>query len=168
MKPSAKLAYLTAACALLVTTFAIIGPRTVHAVVATLVRDVDNAGRHPFVASCSGTTSGENTTCNISVPAGEEVVIQTEVLSAFADPANKLLLTTVGTSVGANTIYAYGNALDDGRYQPTQSELESTFTYTLYADPGSTITCSGNTKNANPTIGLEFNCQVSGYYVTLP
>jgi len=159
---------LAAACALLLATFSIIGPRTVHAVVATLVRDIDNAGRHPFVGSCSNTTSGTNASCNISVPAGEEVVIQTEVFGAFADPANKFLATAVGTSVGASGIFAYDNIPDDGRYQPTQSDLFSTFAYTLYADPGSTITCSGTTKNSNPTIGLEFNCQVSGYYVTLP
>jgi hypothetical protein len=55
MKPIAKLGYLAAACALLVTTFAIIGPRVVRAAVATLIRDQDNAARHPFSIFCAST-----------------------------------------------------------------------------------------------------------------
>ena len=43
MKPLARLGYLAAACAILVTTFAIIGPRTAHALVATLVQVVNTS-----------------------------------------------------------------------------------------------------------------------------
>lgn len=41
MKPLVKLSYLAAACAMIVATFAIIGPRTAHALVATLVQVVN-------------------------------------------------------------------------------------------------------------------------------
>jgi hypothetical protein len=46
MKPLAKLGYLAAACALLVTTFAMVDPRAVHAVAAALVQ-VTNTSANP-------------------------------------------------------------------------------------------------------------------------
>lgn len=81
MKPLAKLGYLAAACAVLVTTFAMIGPRAVQATVAALVRDVDNRDRATI----------ESLSCNVinppmhlgffqcspsfTVPAGQRFVI---------------------------------------------------------------------------------------------
>jgi hypothetical protein len=45
MKPLARLGYLAAACALLVTIFTLISPRTAHALVATLVQVVNPASQ---------------------------------------------------------------------------------------------------------------------------
>src|SRR5579871_5616938 len=98
MHPLTRLGYLAAACALLVTTFAIIGPRTVRAVTATLIRDVDNPARHPFAGICGFASSSTNTVqCTMPVPAGEEVVIQTAWVNAFAASTNTRILTTVQT-----------------------------------------------------------------------
>ena len=168
MKPLAKLTYLAAACALLVTTFAIVGPRTVHAVTAALIRDVDNAGRHPFIAGCGNNTTGSSTSCNIFVPAGEEVVIQTEALAVTGDPVNKTALATVQTVTNFSTMSAYDSIQDNGLLQPAVSSMAATFNHTLYADPSTNITCTGLTKNTNPTNALVLGCQVTGYYVTLP
>ncbi len=168
MKPFVKLAYLAAACALLVTTFAIIGPRTVHAVTAALIRDVDNAGRHPFVGGCSNNSIGSSTSCIIPVRAGEEVVIQTEALTATGDPVNKFVEANVQTVTNFVTMNAYDNIQDNGLLQPEISSMVATFNHTLYADPSTNITCHGSTKNTNPTNALVLGCQVSGYYVTLP
>lgn len=57
MKPLAKLGYLAAACALLVATFSIIGPRAVRAAVATLVQ-VANTTEQP-VPNLDMNTPGE-------------------------------------------------------------------------------------------------------------
>jgi hypothetical protein len=106
MQPLARLGYTAATCALLVATFAIIGPRVVHAVAATLVRDEDNPARHTFVAVCGfASTSGSTVQCDYQVPAGEEVVIQTAWVHAIASAANTSILNTVqSVSKGATPI----------------------------------------------------------------
>ena len=96
MQPLAKFGYTAATCVLLITTFAIIGPRAVHAVTATIVRDADNPARHTFVAFCgNASTPGTIVQCSYPVPAGEEVVIQTAWVSVTASSANTTILTTV-------------------------------------------------------------------------
>ena len=47
-----KLAFVALACILIVSTFAVVGPRAVQAVVATLIRDVDNAARNRVTMAC--------------------------------------------------------------------------------------------------------------------
>jgi hypothetical protein len=67
MKPLARLGYLAAGCALLVTTFTIIGPPTAHALVATLVQIVPGASTHV------GTTESQlvSLVCNLgAIPSG--------------------------------------------------------------------------------------------------
>ena len=172
MKPLAKLGYLAAACALLVTTFAIIGPRAVRAVAAALIRDTDNPARHPWAASCEPSigTHSNSLSCNITAPSEEEVVIQNESFGAFneADPDNKTALYSVSSATvgGLSVVNILGTDVGDG--QPASSDLVGTGTGTMYADLGTTITCSAVTPHPNPTTGLEFTCSLSGYYVTLP
>src|ERR1700722_16214663 len=94
MQPLAKFGYTAATCVLLITTFAIIGPRAVHAVTATIVRDADNPARHTFVAFCgNASTPGTIVQCSYPVPAGEEVVIQTAWVRGTASSANTTILT---------------------------------------------------------------------------
>jgi hypothetical protein len=172
MKPLAKLGYLAAACAMLVTTFAIIGPRTVRAVAAALIRDSDNPARHPWAASCEPSTGthGNSLSCTITAPMGEEVVIQNESFGAFneADPGNKTALYSASSATvgGLSVVNVLGTDVGDG--QPAFSDLVGTGTSTMYADPGTTITCSAVTPHPNPTVELIFTCSLSGYYVTLP
>jgi hypothetical protein len=97
MKPLAKLGYLAAACALVVATFTIIGPRAVRAAVATLVQVVNTAAAPAITQDVSRLASQNvelscNPTCSqvlasptlgfvlggtFTVPAGQHFVIST-------------------------------------------------------------------------------------------
>ena len=66
--------------------------RAVHAVVATLIRDVDNAARHPWASTCGFTASASSSnSCTITVPSNVEVVLKMLDIVALADKANGAL-----------------------------------------------------------------------------
>lgn len=161
-----------AGVAVIALVISVAGPRAVHAIVATVVQDVDNAARHPFYGHCSvlsSLTHGDGGSCVISVPAGEEVVLQTERLYTTADPKNTkvlnyLMMTTAG---GFEPVYTDAVGHDTGFYQPAFSADFSAYNWTLYADPGTSITCGASTRATNPVVGLELDCTLTGYYVTL-
>lgn len=80
MKMSQNLAFLAAACALLVAATAIIRPRVVKAAVATLVEDVNGPALQPFAMECNAgpfQSSGNGVCPLTSVPAGKRFVIAT-------------------------------------------------------------------------------------------
>jgi hypothetical protein len=165
MKALAKLGYLAAACALLLTTFAVIGPRTVQAVVATLVRDTDNAARHPWTGSCGPLTTGKLISCTVPVPSGQEVVIQQVNLQGSAEPTAKTVLGGVLATTGGNTeVWSSSPAPDLGFFQPTAAYFNVTGMATMYADPGLDISCQFLSKTTITTA----TCFLAGYYVTLP
>jgi hypothetical protein len=91
MKVLQKLGFLAAACALLVATFSIIGPRAVRAAVATLVQVVnttanpvitsrmDDPGRIPYQSIANPECTAAAVSCIFSfsaVPAGHRLVVQ--------------------------------------------------------------------------------------------
>lgn len=165
MKAIAKLGYLAAACALLVTTLAIVGPRAVHAVVATLVRDTDNAARHPWTGACSPTAAGQLISCTIAVPSGEEVVIQQVNLQGNADPRTTTVVGGVLATGGGNPeVWSSSPGPDLGFLQPANAYFNVTGAAAMYADPGSNITCQFLSKTNITTA----TCFIAGYYVTLP
>ncbi len=135
------------------------------------VRDVDNGARHPLTTNCGQVSSTLNSvSCSMPpVPAGEEVVIETESFQASGDPSNTQLVTSVAAVAGGATQTAFGTVQDNGLDQPGLSYFESTSAVKLYADPGTSITCLVQTKGSNPgpNLSLDF-CVVSGYFVTLP
>ncbi len=49
MKKTYSLIFVAAACAAVLISIAVVTPKAVRAAVATLIRDQDNAARHPFV-----------------------------------------------------------------------------------------------------------------------
>jgi|HubBroStandDraft_6_1064221.scaffolds.fasta_scaffold247377_2 hypothetical protein len=167
MQPLARLGYTAATCALLVATFAIIGPRVVHAVAATLVRDEDNPARHTFVAVCGfASTSGSTVQCDYQVPAGEEVVIQTAWVHAIASAANTSILNTVqSVSKGATPIES--SVGTNNGMTASETDVQTTMSSTLYGDPGTFLTCSAQSKGDNPSPPLSVECILTGYYVLL-
>jgi hypothetical protein len=117
MKPIAKLGYLAAACALLIATFSIVGPRAVRAAVATLVQvsntvtnpvptvATDNPALQPFAQTQQGTTG--NLSLGFAVPAGKTWALEemsvtclgSTVIPTGQQTDFRLFLTTGGTAV---------------------------------------------------------------------
>lgn len=167
MKPIARLGYLAVACALLVTTFAIIGPRAVRAVVATLIRDQDNAGRHAWAGSCTTDLSVVDY-CAIIMPANEEVVIQTVTNETGAPPAQHTTLFKVVTLIGgAPTVLIDALQTDDGFLQPGSAYFNGTYAVTGYQDPSpNQALCEWPQLSA--TISTTAFCYLTGYRVAVP
>jgi hypothetical protein len=134
-----------------------------------LTRSVDEPARHPFTTSCSDSETGASASCSTpSIPAGEEVVIETISISAAAEPGNSALFVQVLTAAGGNTLRLPLNSLfDDGVGQPSNAVFEGAQALRLYADPGSVITCFGETQHANPHVEFTLFCAISGYSVKL-
>lgn len=131
-------------------------PKVVHAAIATLVRDQDNAARHAFNQNCSSNTGNH---CSITVPAGVEYVIQSVSLYASESNYTALFFSTVvnGTSlafVAPTVVTSRGVAI---------GVLNGTF----YADPQTTINIVASDGTATGTQAFVQG-SISGYYVTLP
>lgn len=153
----------------LVSGIAVLTPRTVRAVVATFVRNVDTPGRHAFSYYSSASSSSFQTSCSIPVPASEELVIQNLGCKANSDTVNKTLLTEIYTSIAlADDAYHASTAADTGFGAGTQSQYNTGASLTLYADPSTNILVQFTTKTPNPTIGLFGTCFLTGYSVSLP
>jgi hypothetical protein len=157
---------------LFVASFAAIAPKAVKAAIATLVRDQDNAARRPFSAQCFSTGStGNSVNCSTpTIPAGEEVVIESISFQGFASASNSVLVPQVITfESGVQNTFNPNPMTDSGFFQPSAAFFQGGQTVRLYADPGSVITCAGVTRGANPVgVGLVVDCFFSGYSVTLP
>jgi hypothetical protein len=167
MQPLAKFGYTAATCVLLITIFAIIGPRAVHAVTATIVRDADNPARHTFVGFCGlASTPGTTVQCTYPVPAGEEVVIQTAWVSVTASSANTSILTTV-QSVSKGVTPVESSIGNNNGMTPNQTSVQTTMSSTLYGDPGTDLTCIAQSPGNNPSPDLSVECVFTGYYVVL-
>jgi hypothetical protein len=146
MKPLAKLGYLAAACALLATTFSIIGPRAVRAAVATLVQvsntpaspvptvATDNPALQPYAASAS--SSG----LSISFPPlGKTWVIETLSLDCLGDgspiPAGQATDVRLFMTTGGNFLqYTFAPTLNS-----SNQELIVTQPIRAYEDPGTAV-----------------------------
>jgi hypothetical protein len=136
-----------------------------------LTSSVDDPARHPFTTSCSSAISQlRSASCSTtSIPAGEEVVIETISFSANADPGNSALFVQVETvAAGNDQIYPLNNLFDIGIEQPVLALFAGAQALRLYADPGSVISCFSQTKELNLQKGLRLGCAFSGYSVKLP
>jgi hypothetical protein len=138
---------------------AFVTPKAVKAAIATLIRDKDNAGRRPFTTNCSIVGAVFSGICStLSIPGGEEVVIETVSVTGTTTTPNaplQVLFSTTAAGVQANYgINVVSSAL---------SGLAVTQPVRLYADPGTSIVCSVQTNTGFSTV-----CQFSGYSVSLP
>ncbi len=170
MKKLSKLAFVAFACVLVISAVAVMSPRSVHAVIATLVKDVDTPARHPFTTNCdtgiSGTSSASCSTPPI--PAGEEVVIETVGIGGSADPTNTKLVVTLTTTAGGASSNYWVVLEDTGIFQTYTSSFNASPQLRLYADPGTPIHMEVRTKGLNPSRGLNAVVDISGYWVSLP
>jgi hypothetical protein len=146
MKPIAKLGWLAAACALLIITFSIIGPRAVRAAVATLVQvantasspvptvATDNPALQPFAASAE---NGGLYNLNFAVPAGKTLVIETLSLSCSGSTA------ITGQTPDVRVFVQTGGASMQYTFAPTlnfaNEQLIVTQPLRAYADAGSSV-----------------------------
>jgi hypothetical protein len=168
MKLWPKIVSLALACALVVATYSIVGPRTIHAVVAALVRDVDNPARQPFVSNCVATfDSGGRVDCifPLPVPLGKELVI--EMFTAFIEMnSGQRPLTAEFNAVANGTGYAlfyplsFNGSSKTADYWAVQQPLTR-----AYADPNSNLACL---VTANLLEGQFAHCYISGYLVNVP
>jgi hypothetical protein len=162
MKPFAKLGYLAATCALLVTTFALIGPRAVQAAVTALIRDQDNAARHSWFLTCGAPALS----CTMTVPLGVEYVIQTaDIFGNISGTPNTADFVVV-TQTAGQTMYQ-DNLIAPAATGPGTTDYVATSSHIMYADPGTQITCQLTSMDGAATT-KTLTCDLTGYYVTLP
>lgn len=170
MRHIAKLGYLAAACALLVATFSIIGPRAVQAVAALLVQDVNTPGLQPFHASCTTSTfdSSGRASCTFAtpVPSGKRLVIET--ISGDLDLATgtspvEILLQGVSGGTGWETLFPAtfqgSSAFFFGDHYAVNQLVR------LYADAGTAPFF--NLTISNTTAGFV-DLEASGYLINTP
>ncbi len=158
-------------------------PKAAHAIVAALVRDVDNPGRATIVApTCaarlSGTTGG-TFACELAssgspytVPAGQRLVI--EQVSADCDTPPTyvvntavLQLTEEGADVRVPFVLTPEGPLGGLVASPTPLTI-----FTLneavryYADPGTSLIFKAASDDVIPNTGCSF--AVNGYLISYP
>jgi hypothetical protein len=171
MKTRSTIILVAAAVALSFAFTAIVTPKAVKAAIATLIRDQDNAARHPFTTSCFTTSPPTGSTllnCSTpAIPAGEEVVIETVSVSVAAGGGNRVASTQLSvTEGGTSTEIDLNPAFDTGVFQPAQSRMPSSQLLRFYADPGSVIGCVASLNG--PLSASELLCTFHGYSVSLP
>jgi hypothetical protein len=170
MKLLQKIGFLAAACALLVTTFSIIGPRAVHAITATLVRDADNPALQPFITECSTGVfdfAGRGSCTLAMVPNGKRFVIETI--------SGSLQLGTGIKPISIDLQVVSGAAAADNFFPATFQGNSAFFTgdfYTvyqavrLYANAGTTPFFNLTLSNGTPVAVGELTA--AGYLVNVP
>jgi hypothetical protein len=171
MKPLAKLGYLGAACALLITTLSIIGPRAVRAAAAELVQvtntaanpalielvDAKNAFQARFGFDSVGIDSASQ---SVVIPPGERLVVDFISIGAFANSTSGTFAPYVDLRSGLNG----GSA--DYAFEPTPIAVaginELSQSIKIYADTLTVI--AGTNTNVTGTIVVD----ISGHLVAVP
>jgi hypothetical protein len=154
-------------------------PKTVRAVVATLIRDADNPGRATQVsANCNATTQNDfatSITCSpfYTVPAGDRLVIQQVDTTCFTPQGNSVVDTRLIVEPG--NVSPPGNPIShnitlvnegvDGEFVNAIS-LAGSQSVNYFADPGSTLAFSGFTGDT--TGSTVCTMQFSGYLISYP
>jgi hypothetical protein len=168
-----------ATVALLATLTTLLVPKAVHALVATLTRDIDNPGRATQVnANCNASSqNGFATFINCSpfytVPAGDRLVIQQVDTTCFTPQGNSVVDTRFIVEPG--NVSPPGSPVDhnitlvnegvDGEFVNAIS-LASSQSVNYFADPGSTLAFSGFTGDT--TGSTVCTMQFSGYLISYP
>jgi len=150
---------------------ALVMPKTAHAIVATLVRDVDQPARRPFTLSCSSSTTFNFISCTTAtIPAGEEFVIENVEFDGQADPSTKVMEPLIQTTTAGSVVTHFLNPIFDDRLdQPNSALYKTVQAQRFYADPSTSILCQSETQFlVSPTLVGQLTCQLSGYTVSLP
>jgi hypothetical protein len=147
-------------------------PKTVQAVVATLIRDVDNPGRAPHVAvNCqANSTIGASGDLGCSpvytVPASNLLVLQQVEAFCGTPPGNSLANTTFNIYTNGNPVRHNLTLVSEGPDFDTGVDFADNQTVTYYADPGSTIRFDSLTTDSTGSTSCFF--QFSGYLISYP
>ena len=164
MRKTYSLIFVAAACAALLVSIAVVTPKAVRAAVATLIRDQDNAARHPFVfeQTCSNVCSffGGSTP-------DQEYVIQNVSVQGFGSG-----FTELGTAINcitAGQVNVVLDAISPGftGFFNNGVLVRQSFPMTNYCDGSGTIVVEVSFYGA-PSQSSSADVFVSGYYVTLP
>lgn len=171
MKPLAKLGYLGAACALLIATLSIIGPRAARAAAAALVQVTNTAANPALIESVDAknafqTSFGFNSvgigsaSQSVVIPAGERLVVDFISIGAFANTTGGTFAPYVDLRVGLN------GGSGDYAFEPTPIAVaginELAQSIKLYADTLTVI--AGTNTNVTGTIVVD----ISGHLVAVP
>jgi hypothetical protein len=195
MKNLIKVVSVVAAAAfVLVSTVAVLTPRVVRAVTAELVQNVDSPPRNPWMGTCniSPVSSGIEgfADCQISVTAGQELVIQTITFTGYATNHTHMLLTlgcpgcaasVIRPVIGVSELPLWNNQIDAIVSSPALAAginaFASTFPCTIYypgpyagSEPPAPLDLSIQTNANNPVIdgfSLEGTFTLFGYAVNV-
>jgi hypothetical protein len=152
----------------------IAAPKAVRAVVATLIRDIDNPGRAiPVDASCGVFTQGFGEVFCFpayTVPDGNRLMIQQVEASCYTPQGDSLVFTEFGVTTNGTPVTHYLPLVNEGTdhfIAPTSTIFSTNQAVTYYADPGSTFQFSTLISNAGTGIT---NCtfQLSGHLISYP
>jgi hypothetical protein len=148
-------------------------PKTVRAVVATLIRDIDNPGRATLVyQSCyvqSTVQAGSDLECipNYTVPTTDRLVIQQLEAACQTPPGNSLAETAINVSTGHNFEFHTFTLVNQGPnsfYGGVEFDGDKAVTY--YADPGSSLAFSSFITDVTGNTNCLF--KFSGYLISYP
>jgi hypothetical protein len=149
-------------------------PKTVRAVVATLIRDADNPGRAPTVfSSCqiSNVNTAPDIDCSpaYTVPATDRLVIQQVEANCLTPQGNSIgdvffFIKPPGNPIGVAHFLTF---LDQGPDVFTHSRNFGTNQpVTYYLDPGSTLSFHADTTDFAGFTVCTF--QINGYLISYP
>ncbi|MGA2812252.1 MAG: hypothetical protein ABSG16_12685 [Candidatus Acidiferrum sp.] len=148
-------------------------PKSVRAVVATLVRDIDNPARATLVyQSCyvqSTVPTGSYLECapNYTVPATDRLVIQQVEAACQTPPGNSLAETSIDLSTNGNSefhTFTLANGGPNAFYGGVEFDGDQAVTY--HADPGSTPVFASFITD--PTGNTNCLFKYSGYLISYP
>jgi hypothetical protein len=169
MKIAKRLLMSAGAVVLVAVSLIVAAPKTVQAVVATLIRDVDNPARATLV---SGQCRVQNVTgafgCSpaYTVPASDRLVIQQVDASCTTNQGTSVPNASVDISTGGAPANHTFPLVNEASNVPPFLIFGNSQTVTFYADPDSTISFLSETNGSGATTLCTFN--FSGYLVSYP
>jgi hypothetical protein len=141
-------------------------PKAVRAAVATLIRDQDNAARHPFTFETACIMPGDCVPVTNLIP-NQEYVIQNVSVKVVGGGFTSVDFEAFCHTANSTAAFLYANI-------PVIGWAAQSFSPTAYCDSSgaifiamSFVGADGNFSVANPVIN-QATVDISGYYVTLP
>jgi hypothetical protein len=144
---------------------AVLGTKPAHALIATLVQDVDNPARHPFYAQCFANFTGGNTAgCTVPVPATQRLVVQYISARGIQNLGTKLIALDTSYASGGAGANSFTPFTDAGPFGDSAEDFVLSAPVTLYVDPNSIFFLEVDASTA--TAGSFVAVSVSGYTIT--
>jgi hypothetical protein len=137
------------------------------------VRNTDHPARQAYQTLLSANIpSGEaGGSSSFTVPPGKQLVIEYVSILGVLEEGEKFLMAVINTQVGTGPSVDHVFPLQDrGQViegvNPTHFWVGNEQTR-IYADPGTTVSVSGQRNNVNPTTG-SVSFRISGHLVNIP